>query len=128
MKYASLFLQIALGFYFIQLGLGYIFAPTPELLANFTRWGYPLWFVPVVGAVEAVAAVGLLFGTREGHVAAAAALLLAATMSGAVLTHLVTADGGWPFPLILLLLSLIVARIQFPALEAWWAERQAKRQ
>lgn len=125
MKYVPLILQGALGFYFIQIGLGYIFAPTESLLADFARWGYPRWFVPVLGAIEAAIAVGLLYGTRERHIGVLAALALVVIMIGAVATHFVAGDGGWPLPLVLLLLSLIIARWQFPALESWLAERRA---
>ena len=125
MKYIPIVLQVALGFYFIQIGLGYIFAPTAQLLADFTRWGYPLWFVPVLGVVETAIAVGLLIGTRERYIGALAALALAVTMIGAVATHLLAGDGGWPLPLFLLLISLIVARLQFSALEVWFAEWRA---
>jgi uncharacterized membrane protein YphA (DoxX/SURF4 family) len=70
------------------------------------EWGLPELFVPVLGAVEVVVGALLLLGVATRYVA----LLLAATMVGAILTaglidggaHLVT-------PPILALLCLLIA-------------------
>jgi putative oxidoreductase len=76
--------------------------PHPE---NFTRWGFPLWFMYLIGAVEL--AGGLLLLIPGG--AAFGALLLICTMIGAVATHLVHADGVHVVPsLVILVLCTVI--------------------
>lgn len=50
----------------------------------FARWGYPLWFMYVTGALEVAGAVGLVLP----RLSALAAFCLAALMLGAVGTHI----------------------------------------
>jgi uncharacterized membrane protein YphA (DoxX/SURF4 family) len=116
MKYVGITLQLILGLYFTWLGLLQIIAPPEKLQADFIRWGYELWFVPVVGTVELMGGVGLLIGLRFSRVAGLAALWLSATMTGAILTHINSQDGGWPLPLMLLLLCLAIVRSHLAAL------------
>jgi uncharacterized membrane protein YphA (DoxX/SURF4 family) len=118
MRYVAIIFPLILGLYFLQVGLTTAFAPSEQLLADFSRWGYPPWFRLVVGLVETVGAVGLLLGSRVKVIAAVAGLWLSATMAGAILTHIVAQDGGWPLPLLLLILNLLVVRLQFSALAA----------
>lgn len=79
----------------------------PELVANFARWGYPGGFIYVIGAVELIAAVGLLVPRLAGY----AATGLVAVMVGAVGTHLLHAEWGPAIaPLVLLVGTTLVAR------------------
>jgi uncharacterized membrane protein YphA (DoxX/SURF4 family) len=79
----------------------------------FAGWGYPHWFMCLVGAVELGGAIALLIPP----IAAYAALLLAAVMLGAFIT-LVTHPGGplgWgatPLVYLVVLLGLAAARWQ----------------
>jgi putative oxidoreductase len=59
-------------------------ASTPDLVANFARWGYAPWFVYLAGALEVLGAV--LVVVPRTRVAGAA--LLVVVMLGAVATHL----------------------------------------
>jgi uncharacterized membrane protein YphA (DoxX/SURF4 family) len=77
-------------------------APHPE---SFVRWGFPLWFMYVTGAIEVVAAL-LLLVPRTATLGAG---LYVGTMVGAVLTHLKageTAQVG--APLVFLVLAVVV--------------------
>ncbi|NGP54478.1 DoxX family protein [Thioalkalivibrio sp. XN8] len=56
----------------------------------FTRWGYPLWFMYLVGVIEVGGAVLLLVPRLTAPVAGG----LAAFMLGAVATHVVHAEWG----------------------------------
>jgi hypothetical protein len=116
MKYVRFLLQAGLGGYFTWLGLLQLVGPPPGLQADFIRWGYALWFITIVGAVEFLGGVGMLIGLRLAWVGALAGLWLGATMLGAILTHLNAQDGGWPLPLILLALCLIIVRAHWAAL------------
>jgi len=52
------------------------------------RWGYPLWFMYLTGAIEIGAGVLLLWPKAAGQ----AALALAFVMTGATATHLAHAE------------------------------------
>ncbi len=58
------------------------------------RFGYPGWAQYAIGVVETLAGIGLMW-SRTNLVAL---LALAAVMGGAVVTHLVAGDGGYPTP------------------------------
>lgn len=76
----------------ILLGVLFLFAGATKLLGaqmqveGFTRLGLPNWTRPVVGLVEVVAAVMLLVPRTRFYGAG----VLAGTMVGAMLTHLVS--------------------------------------
>lgn len=73
---------------------------------NFARWGYPTWFMYLTGLIEVVGAV-LLWPQRTRLIGA---LLLVATMLGAILTHLVNGEAAFiTMPVVLLLLAAFVA-------------------
>lgn len=61
---------------------------TDPLPANYLRWGYPLWFLIVVGSAEVAGAAALLFP----KVAAFGAVWLGLIMIGAVSTHLASGE------------------------------------
>lgn len=80
-------------------------AGLPVQADNFARWGYPGWFMYVVGVVEAGGAIALL----APRIAGFAALLLCGTMVGAALTHLLHDEmTAAPVPLVLLALVALV--------------------
>jgi putative oxidoreductase len=82
---------------------GMKFAAVPFEVAGFTRFGYPLWFMDVVGALQLLGAV--LLWTR-GCVALGAGLL-AVLMVGAVGSHLLAGDPAlMPLPALVLLMLL----------------------
>ena len=58
-----------------------------ELVA-FERWGYPLWFMYLTGALEVAGALALIVRKTQ----ALAALCLTGLMGGAVLTHLIHSE------------------------------------
>ena len=60
----------------------------PELLTNFTRWGYPKLFMILLGATEIVTAIGLFFSpTRLSAIYVYGIILV-----GAIFTHLKAKD------------------------------------
>ena len=59
-------------------------------IAAFERWGYPLWFMYLTGALEVLGGVGLWVK----RVSALAAACLAALMIGAVATHVLHSEWG----------------------------------
>src|SRR5262249_48264456 len=73
---------------------------SPDVAANFARWGYPPWFAYVTGVIEVGGAVGLFVP----RVAPFAAVLLCCTMVGAAVTHLTHGEAGHlAAPIVLLL-------------------------
>lgn len=73
---------------------------------NFTRWGYPIWFMYLTGLIEVVGAV-LLWPQRTRLIGA---LLLVGTMLGAILTHVINGEAAFAaMPAVLLLLAAFVA-------------------
>ncbi len=93
-------LTILLAAFFLMAG-GAKLAGSPSQIAHFVRWGYPGWFLYVVGIVESVGAIGLVVPRLAGF----AVLILGITMVGASLTHLIHGESlAVPVPLVLLCL------------------------
>ncbi len=69
----------------------------------FQRWGYPLWFMYLSGAIEVAGAIGLLLP----RISAFVAMGLAVFMIGAVGTHLV--HNEWPMSMVASCLMLGMA-------------------
>lgn len=59
-------------------------------IAAFEKWGYPLWFMYFIGAIEISGAIGLLVQ----RLSALAGGCLALMMIGAVATHVIHAEWG----------------------------------
>lgn len=80
-------------------------------VTNFTKWGYPIWFMYLTGLIEVVCAV--LLWPRQTRLIGA--LGLVATMVGAILTHLLNQEAAMiAAPVVLLVLAAIVAWINRP--------------
>jgi hypothetical protein len=79
-SYLHIFLLITLPAFFLIGGLGNLF-PSATILADYDRWGYPIWFHYVTGGAELLAALLLsiaatrLWGTLLGIALMAAAFL-----------------------------------------------------
>lgn len=74
-------------------------------LANFATWGFPVWFMYLVGVSEVTGALALL--TRQVQ---NASLGLMGVMGGAIATHTVHSEFGALLPPILLFGLLAVLR------------------
>lgn len=105
----TVILQVFLGLAFFGAGSSKL-AGAQQMRDNFDRFGYPRWFMYSTGAVEVVGAFGILAGIFVPVLAFWGGLLLAATMVGAVFTHLRMKDVGSKIapPAILLVLTIIV--------------------
>lgn len=109
-KIGTWLLTALLSFAFLGAGSMKVMA-NPQMVENFTKWGFPAWFLTFTGALEIVAALLLLWPRSAAY---AAALLLAPTMFFGALTHVVK-DGkpGEAVPaVVLLLLSLALAYLR----------------
>jgi len=96
--------QVALAGMFLMAG-GSKLAGAPEMVALFNAIGVGQWFRYVTGLIEVASAIALLWPA----IAPFGALALAATMTGAVGTHLFIVGGSPVMPAVLLLGSVFVA-------------------
>ncbi len=78
-------LSILLGVFFLYAGGSKILGDAVQV-ANFARWGLPDWFRPIVGTVEVVITVLVLVPRWRFF----GGLLIAATMAGGALTHVIS--------------------------------------
>jgi uncharacterized membrane protein YphA (DoxX/SURF4 family) len=97
-------LQLVLGFFFLQAGIPKLLG-NPMMVKIFDVIGLGQWFRYLTGSLEVIGTIGLLIPALAGY----AALLLAAVMAGAVVSHLTVLGGSPAIPLALLAGSLIVA-------------------
>jgi uncharacterized membrane protein YphA (DoxX/SURF4 family) len=105
--YAAWALQLLLAAAFLAAGLSKL-AGVPMMIDLFDRIGVGQWFRYVTGLVEVGGAVLLLVPGLAG----AGAALLAATMVGAVLTHLAILGDSPAAALVLLALNLVVLALR----------------
>jgi uncharacterized membrane protein YphA (DoxX/SURF4 family) len=97
-----------LALVFLQSGLEK-FAGAEQSVQTFDEIGLGDWFRYTVGTIEMVGAIGLLVG----RTAAAAAVALAVTMVGAVITQVtVVDDGGFVVPLIFGIMAGTIAWVR----------------
>lgn len=103
-------LQVALGALFLAIGIPKL-ARTRRFQAEFRRYGYPAWMLPLTGAVEAGGGLVLLAGFAWPSLAPFAAWWLAATMVGALFTHARLRDplNRYAAPAVLLVAAVVVA-------------------
>jgi len=97
-------LQLAIAGMFLLAGASKL-TGLPAMLALFDAIGIGQWFRYLTGTIEVVSAIALVVPT----LAPFAALALAATMVGAVATHLLVVGGSPAVPIVLLVGSLAVA-------------------
>ena len=95
--------QIALASFFLLAG-GSKLAGVPETVALFEAIGVGQWFRYVTGLIEVGSAIALLVPSLALFGAAA----LAATMLGAIATHVFVIGGSPAVPAVLLLAALFV--------------------
>lgn len=94
-----------LGFFFIVAGGKKLLGQEAQI-DSFFRWGYPLWFLYLIGTVELVGGIGLLIP----QIRIFAVPVLSVTMVGAFITHLRAGEmAAVPVPLVLLVLLLVLA-------------------
>jgi putative oxidoreductase len=103
--------QLLLGLVFLGAG-GQKLKGTDTMVDQFARFRYPQWFRVVTGAVEVAGAVGMLAGLRRPALVPVAGALLAATMVGAVASHVRAGDpaSAMARPAVLLATAAAVAR------------------
>ena len=112
-------LQAFLGLAFLGAG-GQKLAGADQMVEDFDRFGYPQWFMYATGTIEITGALGMLVGLARPVVAPFAGLLLAATMTGALATHIRMKDPAQKMvpPTVLLTLSSVVLARRFAELRA----------
>ncbi len=109
MEVIKIVLQALLGLVFLG-AAGSKLARTRQMVGMFDHFKYPRWFMYFTGIVELAGALGVLLGIFVLVLAVLGGVLLAATMVGAVLTHVRAKDpvaAAIP-PGILLVLSVAV--------------------
>lgn len=95
-------LTVALAIIFLLSGGAKLLSLEFEVQA-FMRWGYPLWFMYLIGVAEVVGAISLLLRPLSGL----AALALTGLMTGAVLTHIVHLEAGMGALAAIILLAVV---------------------
>jgi putative oxidoreductase len=104
-------LSVALALLFLFAGSSKLFSPIMHA-RDFQDWGYPHWFIYVVGGIEVAGALLLLapFVRYSAKLRLYGALLLAVDMIGATATHLKAGQmDRFTLPLTLCVLCLVVA-------------------
>lgn len=100
-------LNVVLAIVFIMAGGSKLLGVDMQVEA-FATWNLPTWFMYVTGALEVAGGIGLLVK----QVRLWAALGLAVTMVGAIITHLLNNEASQiVVPIVLLLLSLLSAKM-----------------
>jgi putative oxidoreductase len=82
-------ISILLALIFLASGLAKLASLEFELVA-FQRWGYPIWFMYLIGTLEVAGGIGLVVQ----RLSAAAGAALALMMVGAIGTHIVHSEWG----------------------------------
>ena len=102
-------LLVVLGLAFLGAG-GQKLAGSKQMVEMFDHFGYPRWFMYFTGVVEVVGALGVLAGIFVPVLAFLGALLLGATMIGALFTHVRVGDPASRMapPAVLLVLAIVV--------------------
>lgn len=97
-------LQVILALAFVLFGLLKL-SGSPDAVVVFKEMGTAGWMPYVIGSLEIIGAIGLLIR----RVAGLAAVAFVALMVGAVLSHLILGVGSPALPLVLLVLSALLA-------------------
>jgi putative oxidoreductase len=118
-------MSLAIAIVQVLLGLGFTINGSMKLIGrgpspgHFVHFGYPRWFLTFTGGVELLVGLGMLLGFWLPVLVPLAALLLIATMIGALYTHRVR--GKDPLsallpPTVVLVLALFMAAMSWPTL------------
>lgn len=110
--YAALLLRVALGVMFIAHGLMKVFVFTlPGTAQFFASVGFPGWTAYPVTGLEIAAGVLLVLGVRSRIVAAAMipVLIGAATVHAGNGWVFSAPNGGWEYPVFLIVVAAVVA-------------------
>lgn len=98
-------IQAALALFYAVQGVMKL-AGGDEVVANFTRWGFPNKFYLLIGALELLGAIGLVVPRSSAY----AAMGLIAVMLGAAVTHITHGEIMMlPMPVVPMLLLGVVA-------------------
>ena len=89
---------------FLSVGIPKLLS-VPIMVTEFGKIGLGQWFRYLTGALEVIGAIGLLIPKYSGY----AALLLCAIMVGAIITILKVLGGPPTLPIIVLIISAIIA-------------------
>lgn len=109
----TIILQIILGLFFIMAGSSKF--SSEQQIEGFKNYGYSSGFRIFTGTVELLAAVLLIAGIWISTLAAFGALLVVATMIGAILTHIKIKDSlkDMSMPIILLIIGAGVLTLNY---------------
>ncbi|WP_078411907.1 DoxX family protein [Priestia abyssalis] len=113
MSVLSIILQVLLGLGFLM--FGFMKFGSKQMVEGFKHYGYPGWFRVFTGMIEVISAVLVMAGIWNKTLAAWGGLIIAATMIGAIFTHIKMKDTAQQMmmPIILLILGLVVLLINF---------------
>ncbi len=101
-------LSVLVALAFLGAGIAKL-SSAPMMLAEFSLFGYPVWFMYLTGALEIVGAVLVLVPRLAG----AGAALLSCIMVGALFSHLTHGQAGMTVaPFVLLVLAVIVGSLR----------------
>ena len=100
-------LQILIALFLIRVGVPKLLGD-PVMVQTFGAIGAGQWFRYLTGTLEVAGSIGLLIPGITGY----AAIVLAAVMTGAVVTHLVILGGSPVIALVLLAALLTIAWVR----------------
>lgn len=116
MSILSIILQAVLGLGFLM--FGFMKFGSKQMVEGFKNYGYPGWFRVFTGIVELISAALVIAGIWNETLAAWGGLFIAATMIGAISTHIKIKDTikEMMMPIILFILGLVILLINFGSL------------
>jgi putative oxidoreductase len=98
-------LWIVLGAMFVMAGGAKLMGQHSQV-EHFAQWGYPLWFLYLIGIIEVGGGICLFIPKAQFY----GIVVLSITMVGAALTHLRAGEmGAFPVPVVLLCLLVMLA-------------------
>ena len=98
-------LWMVLGAMFIVAG-GAKLMGSHSQVKHFAEWGYPLWFLYLIGTIEVCSGICLFIPKAQFY----GIVVLSITMIGAAMTHLRAGEmGAFPIPVVLLCLLVMLA-------------------
>jgi len=104
-------LAVILALAFAGAGIAKLFS-APMMVAEFALFGYPQWFLYVVGALEVLSAIFFLLPRLR----AVATAIVVCIMIGAIFSHVTHGQFGMAIgPLVLLVLAIALGSLQ-----GWW--------